>query len=430
VSDLDLPFVSSPVPGAKSLEWAARLRNVESPDTTFLSSDFPVFWTRGNGCLVYDDDGNRFLDLTSSFGVLSVGHCHPKVVEAINRQSTTLIHGMGDVHPSVVKVELLETISRFSPIPNPRIILGQNGSDAVEAALKTAYLATGKQGVVAFAGGYHGLSYGALEPTERSFFRSDFEKQRGRFTSHIPFGCDPLILDTAINNSPIPVGALIVEPIQGRAGIVVPRQGWLRDIHEVCRRNGVLLILDEIFTGWGRTGSWFACDADGVVPDLLCIGKGMGGGMPLSACLGSQGLMEAAWPKSLGEAKHTYTFLGHPLACAAAVATINVLKSEGLVERSAQLGSRLLADLQSIAAAYPEVIVEVRGRGLMMGIEFARPALVWQMVVSGLANGMILLPAGDRGQVLEIVPPFILTDRQAKWAVETLQRLIAGLRNL
>jgi len=428
LTDTDLPHIASnSVPGPRSLQWAERLRAVESPDTTFLSSEFPVFWTRGSGCLVYDDDGNSFLDMTSSFGVLSVGHCHPKVVDAVTRQSAQLIHGMGDVHPSTVKVQLLEKIAGHSPISNPLITLGLNGSDAVEAALKTAFLATGKPGVLAFVGAYHGLSYGALEPTQRGFFRDSFESQRGRFARHLPFGCDITQIKAAIQESTIPIGAIIVEPIQGRAGIRIPPDGWLGILSSLCGQMGILLIFDEIFTGWGRVGEWFACVQEKVVPDLLCIGKGMGGGMPISACLGSQDLMLAAWGHSGGEARHTYTFLGHPLSCAAALATINVLEQDHLVEQSRIMGAKLLDSLNGIAQRYPQLIKEARGRGMMLAMEFHRSETVWQVVLKALSAGIILLPAGDNGECLEVVPPFVLSDKQAQWCLEALEKIFSEL---
>jgi 4-aminobutyrate aminotransferase-like enzyme len=424
VTDKDLPnILSAAVPGQRSRELADRLRLVESPDTTFLSNDFPVFWTKGEGCLVTDADQNTYLDLTSSFGVLSVGHCHPKVVAAIAHQSTQLIHGMGDVHPSSIKVALLEKLAQFSPIPNPLIVLGLNGSDAVESALKTAFLATGKPGVIAFAGGYHGLSYGALEVTERPFFRKPFTTQRGKFADHLPFGCAVDEIQAAIESSELQIGAVIVEPIQGRAGIRVPPQGWLKDLRSLCTRLGVLLILDEIFTGWGRTGDWFSCNFDKVVPDLLSVGKGMGGGMPISACVGSADVMREAWPVSAGEARHTYTYLGHPLSCASALATIDVIETEHLVDRARILGARLQSDLADLSSRYPNIVKEVRGRGMMLAIETAHPKLVWDIVIRALNAGLIVLPAGESGNVLEIVPPLILTDRQAAWSVDQFERI-------
>ncbi|HEX5323132.1 MAG TPA: aspartate aminotransferase family protein [Capsulimonadaceae bacterium] len=399
---------------------------MESPDITFLTADFPVFWEQALGCLVTDVDGNTFLDATSSFGALGVGHRHPRVVAAIHEQADRLIHGMGDVHPSDVKVLLLEKIAARAPIPSAGVILGQNGSDAVEAALKTAVLATGNPGVLAFQGGYHGLSYGALEITARPFFREPFRGQLGHFAQHLPFSCAIGEVREAILRGGMPIGAVIVEPIQGRGGMCIPPAGWLAALRTLCTEFGVLLILDEIFTGWGRTGSWFACEQEGVLPDLLCVGKGMGGGMPISACLGSQELLKSAWGESAGEARHTSTFLGHPLSCAASLATIAVLEEEGLVARSAEVGKRLLAALQALAGAYPEAIKEARGRGLMIGLEFHDSERAGRVVLSALRLGLIVLPAGDRGEVVEIVPPFVIDDEQADWCIEILAHCLKG----
>jgi 4-aminobutyrate aminotransferase-like enzyme len=239
---------------------ALDLHRFESPNVTYVALDFPVFWEKAAGCWVTDVDGNTYLDMTAAFGVAAVGHSNPKVVAAIKKQSERLIHGMGDVHPSDVKVRLCERISNHVTPKNSteqwQVILGQNGSDAVEAALKTARLATGKPGIIAFTGGYHGLSYGALNVTARSDFRSPFSDQLGSFVRHLPYGCDIDMLNEEIAGNNI--GAVIVEPIQGRGGIVVPPRGWLAAVAACARSHGALFICDEIFTGWGRTGNWFA----------------------------------------------------------------------------------------------------------------------------------------------------------------------------
>ena len=303
------PRLITPIPGPKSLALAGKLRQVESPNVTYTSDRFPVFWESAHGCAVTDVDGNVFLDMTAAFGVSSVGHAHSDVVAAVQAQAGKLLHGMGDVHPAAIKVALCERIASRVPIPNAQVILSQNGSDAVESALKTAVLATGKPGVIAFDGGYHGLSYGALNATSRPDFRAPFLSQMGRFISHLPFGCPPEMIDDQMAAGEI--GAVLVEPIQGRGGINVPPPGWLADVHRVCGRHGALLILDEIFTGWGRTGNWFACEYEKVIPDILCIGKAMGGGLPISACVAAKATM-AAWPVSRARRSIQARFLAIP----------------------------------------------------------------------------------------------------------------------
>ena len=416
------PCLVTPVPGPRSRELARRLRRVESPNITYLAPDFPVFWEEAKGCLVTDVDGNRFLDVTAAFGVASVGHSHPRVVAAVRAQAEKLLHGMGDVHPSEVKVRLCERVAELVPLPHPQVILGQNGGDAVEAALKTAMLATGRPGVLAFEGGYHGLTYGALDVTARADFRTPFQPQLGGFTRHLPYGC-PLEHVRAHLTDHTP-GAVLAEPIQGRGGIVVPPPGWLRGLREVCSETNTLLILDEIFTGWGRTGDWFACDHEGVIPDILCVGKAMGGGLPISACVASTDLM-ASWGESTGEALHTSTFLGNPVACAAALAALDVLEEEDLPGRALQRGAVFAGGLHALQSEFPEQIAGVRGRGLMLGLEFVSPSLALPLVPVALRAGLILLPAGD-GRVLEFVPPLVIEEEQIAWCLAVLQRLLAG----
>ena len=396
------------------------LRRVESPNVTYLAPDFPVFWDKASGCLVTDVDGNRFLDVTSAFGVASIGHSHPHVVAAIEAQAQKLTHGMGDVHPSAVKVRFCERVASLVPLPNAQIILGQNGGDAVEAALKTALLATGRPGVLAFENGYHGLTYGALDATARSDFRAPFHSQLGGFTRHLPYGCSLDQIEAHLKaHEP---GAILAEPIQGRGGINLPPPGWLAGLRRLCTDTGTLLILDEIFTGWGRTGRWFACQHEGVIPDILCVGKAMGGGLPISACVASANLM-SVWGESTGEALHTSTFLGNPLACAAGLAALSVLEDERLPERAAEVGAVFANGLRELQAAFPDKIVDGRGRGLMLGIEMASPPLALSLIPAALRQGLILLPAGD-GRVLEFVPPLTITEAQIAWCLETMRRLL------
>ncbi len=417
-----LPRVVTAVPGPRSRALARDLRRVESPNVTYIAPDFPVFWERASGCLVWDVDGNCFLDMTAAFGVASVGHSHPHVVAAVRAQAEKLLHGMGDVHPSEVKVRLCERVASLVPLPQAQVILGQNGGDAVEAALKTALLATGRPGVLAFAGGYHGLTYGALEVTARDDFRAPFTAQRGGFARHLPYGCAlDVIREHLQTHRP---GAVLAEPIQGRGGIVVPPPGWLRGLRALCTETDTLLILDEIFTGWGRTGDWFACQYEDVTPDLLCVGKAMAGGLPLSACVASAGLM-AVWGESRGEALHTSTFLGNPLACAAALAALAVLEEEALPARAGAVGATLKARLCALQSEFPNQIQEVRGRGLMLGLALASPALALPLVPAALRLGLILLPAGD-GSVLEFVPPLTITESQIAWCLAAMRRLLAG----
>ena len=397
------PQLACEVPGPGSRALAERLRAVESRDTTCFTPGPPIFWERAAGANVWDVDGNRYVDLGGAFGVANVGHAHPRVVEAVRAQSARLLHGMGDVHPSRVKVELLEAIAaRYPGGGAARSVLGSSGSDAVESALATAAIATGRAGVVAFEGGYHGLALGALDATARATFRRPFADRLPGRTVFARYG-DAADARRVGRAAGFPIGAVLVEPIQGRGGERVPPEGFLRELRALCDREGWLLICDEVYTGFGRTGRWFGCDHEGVVPDLLCLGKGLASGMPVSACAGRAEVMDA-WPPSRGEALRTQTFLGHPPSCAAALASLAILEEEKLVERAAEDGSAALALLEGELAGHPGVR-DVRGRGLMLGVECDTPGRAARAVGEALRRGVILLPSGDDGRVLSITPP-------------------------
>ncbi|MCX7888003.1 MAG: aspartate aminotransferase family protein, partial [Verrucomicrobiae bacterium] len=304
-----LPLLRTRIPGPRSRALARQLHRVESHNVTFVSENWPVFWQRARGVNVWDVDGNRYLDLTAAFGVANVGHANPRVVAAVRRQARELLHAMGDVHPNQLKLQLARqlvalTFDRWSTGAAGRVLFTNTGAEAVEAALKTAAVHTGKPGVIAFDGAYHGLTYGALAATSRELFRKPFAGQLGRFVRHVPYGSIPEKADDC--------GAVLVEPIQGRGGMRVPPDDFLPGLRRFCDEHGLLLILDEVYTGFCRTGRWFACEHWDVVPDLICVGKALGGGLPISACIGKAPVMDS-WPPSEGEAIHTSTFLGHPL---------------------------------------------------------------------------------------------------------------------
>lgn len=417
------PIIQTQIPGPRSIEYAQSIRQYENPNITYIDPNFPIFWEKAQGCWITDVDGNHFLDMTSAFGVASIGHSHPKVIEAIKRQCDRLIHGMGDVHPSDVKADLCRLISKNVPIKNAQTILGQNGSDAVEAALKTAILYTNKNNVLAFDGAYHGLTYGALNVTSRDDFRKPFFNQLGTFTRHLPYGASIDDIEAAIRKYDI--GAVIVEPIQGRGGIQIPPAGWLKQLSGFCKQYGVLLIADEIFTGWCRTGEWFACNLEEVVPDIMCIGKAMGGGLPISACVASAELF-GCWGISKGEALHTSTFLGNPLSCASSIASIHVMQDENLKDRAKDSGNVLMSDLKSLQQRYPSLISEIRGRGLMIGVQFNSAEIANTVMIKSLKHGIIVLPAGD-GSVIELVPPLVIDSDELSVFIDVFQTILQSL---
>ncbi|MDI9383145.1 MAG: aspartate aminotransferase family protein [Verrucomicrobiota bacterium] len=447
------PLMVTRVPGPKSHVWLQRLARVESPDTTYVGASFPLVWEAARGVNVWDVDGNRFVDLTSAFGVAGWGHAHPRLVDAMQRQAADLMHGMGDVHPPRVKVELAERLIELGPPGMARVVFGLSGSDAVEAALKTARIATGRRGVLAFSGGYHGLGYGALNATSGRLFRRRFLDQLGGFVEHLPYPscyrcpwglergtCSveclsrlrARVIHAAERNS---VGAVLVEPIQGRGGERIPPRGFLRMLREVCDHTGMVLILDEIYTGFGRVGRAFACEEEGVTPDLICLGKGLTGGFPLSACLGREAVMEA-WPRSRGEAIHTTTFLGHPVGCAVGLAALGLFE-EGLDEERRFLPALdWAAELEGWAEAAGRLpgVGEIRGAGAMWGIEMVDPSTgapdgdrAWAVVLEMMARGYLVLPSGASGEVVSLTPPFVMPSELRRASLAALRDAICAV---
>jgi 4-aminobutyrate aminotransferase/(S)-3-amino-2-methylpropionate transaminase len=433
------------IPGPKSLQLARRLAQVESKNITYLGDDFPVFWESARGSTVSDVDGNRFLDLTSAFGVASLGHSAPAIHKAITRQTRKIWHGMGDVHPSAVKVKLLETLAAIAPKGLTQSILSSSGAEAVESALKTARLATGKRGVIAFDGAYHGLSYGALGATDRSDFKTPFADQLPAWITHSAYP-DSLrghseercleILERFLkagNHPAGPFGAILVEPIQGRGGVRVPKPEFLQGLRELCNRFDLVLIADEIFTGLGRTGKMFGIEHAGVLPDLACLGKALSNGFPLSACIGTERVM-GAWPISDGEAIHTSTFLGNPLGCAMALAALDELKTKRLSQRAASLGEHWMRQMQAAFGDHLRV-AEIRGQGLMIGIELVTdrktlapdPELAVRVLKECLQQGLLVLSGGSGRNVLTLTPPLTISEKQLGHATRILKEVFQSI---
>jgi 4-aminobutyrate aminotransferase/(S)-3-amino-2-methylpropionate transaminase len=276
--------------------------------------------------------------------------------------------------------------------------------------------------VVAFEGAYHGLALGALDTTWRREFRAPFAARLPRTTAFARYG-DVADVRRAARAARAPVGAVIVEPVQGRGGDRIPPRGFLGELRALCDAEGWLLVVDEIYTGCGRTGRFFACEHEGVIPDLLCAGKGLAAGMPISVCLGRLEVMEA-WPPSRGEAIHTQTFLGHPPGCAAALATLAVIDDEKLAPRAAETGARALAYLRRRLAGQPGV-ADVRGLGLLLGIECDGPERAARAVAGALAQGVIALASGDDGRVVSITPPLPIEPEALEPALDRLVESLA-----
>ena len=400
----DLPRVITDVPGPRSRDLAKRLEQVECPEVTCLREP-PVFWERASGANVWDVDGNRYVDLLAGFGVAPLGYGHPEVLKRAARQAEQLQSALSDVYPARVKVELLEALERALPGDLGCAILSCSGSDAVESALKTAQRATGRPGVVAFEGAYHGLGFGALDVTHRAHFREPFDARLPHRTQFVPWGDADAALDALRGGD---CGAILVEPIQGRGGIRTPPAGFLSDLRRIADEAGVLLIADEVYTGLGRTGHWLACEAEGVLPDVVALGKALGGGFPISACAGRPEVMRR-WGASSGEALHTSTHQGNPVGCAMALAVLEVLEREQLIERVRTAGAAALERLERDLAGCSSV-VEIRGRGFMIGIELDSPASAQRVTEAALRSGWILIGESEDLRVLSLTPALSIPD--------------------
>jgi 4-aminobutyrate aminotransferase-like enzyme len=423
----DLERIAGPVPGPRSRALIDLVARYETRGVTYVADDFPIAWAEAHGALVTDADGNRFIDLTAAFGVAAVGHGNPRVQAAIQRQSARLIHGMGDVHPPETKARLLERLAAIAPGDCSRTYLGCNGGDAIEFALKTALLATGRSRALAFLGAYHGLSLGALPVAGIARFRDPFAPLIDARTSWLPYpraddALEAVLADveSALEDDPA-IGAVVIEPIQGRGGVVVPPDGFLRGVRELCDRFAAILVVDEIYTGFGRTGPMWACDREQVVPDVMCIGKALGGGVPLSAAIGRPAVMDA-WPTSDGEALHTATFLGNPLACAAAHAVLDEYAERPLLDGV----SRREPHLREALAALRRhgAVIDVRGLGMLWALEFPSAEIANRVVRAGLQRGVILLQSGVDGTSITLAPPLTIEDDQLARAIELLDQSI------
>ena len=436
-----LPEIRVSPPGPVSREMASRLARVESRNVTYVDEGWPVFWEDARGANVRDADGNVYIDMTSAFGVALLGHRSPTLEFALRHH--TLVHGMGDIHPPVKKLELLERLARMTPWDDAKTVLANTGSEAVETALKTAALASGRPGVLAFEGGYHGLTLGALSVTRRDHFRAPFAKRVYGGVVFAPFpdslrdeepgGAAALrrvgeLLRAGAPNGDA-IGTIIVEPVQARGGARVPPEGFMAALSDLAAEHGVLIVADEIFTGAGRCGSMFASARVGLRPDVICVGKALGAGLPLSACIAPARVMDA-WPASTGEAIHTSTFLGHPLACTAALAVLDSFDVDAVPGRAERVGQEIVAGLNSRLGDC-EHVAEVRGLGLLLGVELVEadgrtPAAGAGVRIAerALREGILVLPAGDHGEVLELSPPIVLTTQQTDYALDTLASLI------
>ena len=372
-------------------------------------SKYPITIVKGKGALLWDKEGKEYIDFMGGYGVSIIGHCHPRVVNAIKEQCEKLITCHGSLYNDK-RAEFLEKIVNITPKTLEKAFLCNSGAESVECALKLALKYTGKTEVVAMKRGYHGKTLGALSATWNMKYRKPFRQVIHPNVKFVPFGDAEALRETVSNNT----AAVIVEPIQGEGGVNIPPNGYLTEVQEICREKDVLLIVDEIQTGLGRTGKLWACQHWKVEPDVMCLAKGIAGGVPMGVTLARREVMD-----SLKVGEHTSTFGGNPLACAAASATIDVLISEKLPERAAELGNFFIEELRGLQDEF-RVVRDVRGLGLMVGLESRFD--VYNILMKALDYGLILLYAGRN--VLRFLPPLVISREQIQRGITVLRELL------
>ncbi|MFB0503716.1 MAG: aspartate aminotransferase family protein [Candidatus Bathyarchaeia archaeon] len=388
----------------------SEIMRIEDSFLAQVYQKFAVCVTSGRGAVLYDVNGREYIDCMGGYGVSIVGHCHPKVVKAINEQSERLLSCHGSFYNDK-RAELLEKLVKIVPEGLNSVFLSNSGAESVECALKIAAKYTGRKEVVSMVRGYHGKTLGALSATWNPKYRESFKGFVCSNFKFVPFGKTDKI-EEAISDE---TAAVIVEPIQGESGVYLAPDGFLKDLREICDKNGVVLIFDEVQTGFGRTGKMWACQHWDVTPDVMCVAKAMAAGIPIGATIAKEDIM-----KSLGVGEHSSTFGGNPVACAGASAVIDVILGESLVERARQLGGFFRKALLEIQDRH-KIVREVRGLGLMIGLQSRFD--VYNILMKGLERGIILLYSGRN--VIRFLPPLVISKAQLSEVADTLEDILA-----
>jgi 4-aminobutyrate aminotransferase len=423
-----LPDLRTELPGPRAREVLERDARVTSPS---LPRAYPLVPRRGFGSALEDVDGNLFLDGNAGIAVCATGHAHPRVVEAVRRQAGELLHYSASDFYLPIYSELCEALAATAPMPGPvRVFLTNSGTEAVEGAIKLARAATGRQYVISFFGAFHGRTYGSVSLTaSKAKYHSGFGPLLPGVL-HAPYGychrCPLNLTWPACGNAtvdqieqvlfryqvePSEVAAVFVEPVQGEGGYVVPPPGWLAKLAELCRRHGILLVADEVQSGMGRTGRMWAVEHAGVEPDVLVSAKGLASGLPLGAFVARAELMER-WPPGA----HGSTYGGSPVPCAAGLATLAVVRDEDLLGNAREQGRLLLDGLALVQRRVPWLVEEVRGVGLMIGVELPSAALAEAVQLACFRRGLLVLEAGE--SAVRLSPPLVVTADQCRTALQ------------
>jgi 4-aminobutyrate aminotransferase len=396
---------------------------------------------RAEGAMVYGRDGNEYLDFTSGIGVTNTGHCHPQVVQAVQEQAAKLLHGQANIifHPPLL--ELAEALAPIMPQSLDSFFFSNSGAEGIEGSVKLARQATGRPNVIVFQGSFHGRTALTMAlTTSKTIYRAGYQPlPAGTFVAPFPYtyryGWSPeetvkfclreLKMLFKSQTAPWETAAILIEPVLGEGGYVVPPRGFMTGLRQICDEHGILLIADEVQSGFGRTGRWFAIEHFGVVPDIMVIAKGLASGLPLSGIVARRELMDKWIPGS-----HGGTYGGNALACAAAVATIQVIKAENLLENAVRMGAMLVKGLRSIQSEV-SLIGDVRGVGLMIGVEFTTPdgapatKLAKAVAKSCLARKLLLLTCGTWDNVVRWIPPLIVQPEQIERALAIFRESVA-----
>ena len=418
---LDLAAAQAPrlvteIPGPQARAMIERDHKVTSPS---LPRAYELVPKRGAGSVIEDVDGNLFLDVNAGIAVTSTGHAHPSVVAAIQRQAEQLLHYSASDFYLPIYSDVCEELDRIAPFAEgARSFLTNSGTEAVEGAIKLARYATGRQNIIAMIGSFHGRSLGSVSLTaSKAKYRTGFGPLLPG-VYHTVFG-DEQHLDILFRRlvAPSEVAAIVVEPILGEGGYVLPPPGWFRYLRELCDRHGIVLVADEVQSGMGRTGEMWAIEHEGVEPDILLAGKGIASGLPLGSIVARERLM--TWDVGA----HGSTYGGNPVACAAALATLELIEG-GLLDKARDVGELLLKGLRDIQARRRE-IVDVRGRGLMIGIEFEQAQTMHAVEQAAFRRGLLVLGAGDA--VIRMSPPLVFRPDQAETALQVFDDAVADV---
>ncbi|MFA5034680.1 MAG: aminotransferase class III-fold pyridoxal phosphate-dependent enzyme [Candidatus Margulisiibacteriota bacterium] len=359
---------------------------------------------KGKGSYLFDEKGKKYLDFATGIACAITGHCHPKIVAAAKKQLDRLIHTCIGVALYEPYIKLGEELAKIAPIKHAQSFFCQSGTEAVEAAIKLAKYASKKPGIIAFQGGFHGRTLGALSlTTSKMKYREGYEPLLPEVYIS-PF--DLSVVEGLLKENDWKIGGVIIEPILGEGGYLAPPSGFLQGVRALCDKYQALLIIDEVQTGMGHTGKWFACEQVKVTPDILVVAKGLASGLPLGACIASAELM-AKWASGA----HGGTFGGNPVCCAAAIATIETIKKEKLLANTTKLGAYLKKSLVALKQKH-SIIKDVRGQGLLIGVDLGNNVMVKKVLAYCLKKGLLLISTGKDGTVIRVIPALNVTKKE------------------